>query len=198
MFKMSLKSTINFMLVSLFLPVLISSIFMPVISKYFIELASVELISSSRMVDQSLVMILAFIGCWSRGMKIFLRIYYPIWVFVICIDIIIAVAGVEHVEMRFYLYAIQIALDIGIVSQSLNYYAMAVIPRDQLQLLSNKERTVVGLSGIIGSFIAFLLGAIDIQIALWINVLFTIIDFSINTTVLINFKRIAKEQEEEK
>ena len=191
---MTLSQVTNVMLVALIIPVMASAILSPAVSKFFIGEASVEIIASSKMVDQALTMFVAFVGCWKGGMKIFLKSYYPMWVLVISIDIIIALMGMDHIEMRFYLNVIQTALGIGIVSQSLNHWSMLVIPRDQIQLFVNKQRTVLGGAGVAGSLVATLLGAIDIQTALWINVAFAFISFMINTFVLIQFKHIANKK----
>ena len=156
--------------------------------------ADVEIIASAAMVSQAITMFVAFVGCWNSGLKIFVKLYYPMWIAEIAIAIIIAMMGAENIEMRFYLNALQNTLCIGIVVQSLGYYSMKVIPRDMLQTFSNKQKTVVGGAGIVGSFLAVMLGNIDIHIALWADVFFSIFSFGMNTFVLVHFKRMVEEK----
>ena len=124
-----------------------------------------------------------------------MRLYYPMWITEITMAIIIAMMGAEHVEMRFYLDAVQNALCVGIEAQSLEYYAFQVIPKDIIQTFSNKRKTVIGGAGIAGSFFAVMMGNIDIHIALWADVVVSIFGFFLDTFVLHNFKRILKEEQ---
>jgi len=191
---MKLKTLLNIMLACIIIPVMASAICNPVVSKYFMGAADVEIIASAAMVSQTITMFVAFVGCWSSGLKIFIKLYYPMWIAEIAMAIIIAMMGAENIEMRFYLNALQNTLCIGIVSQSLGYYSMKVIPRDMLQTFSNKQKTVVGGAGIVGSFLAVMLGNIDIHIALWADVFFSIFSFGMNTFVLFHFKRMVEEK----
>ena len=191
---MKLESILQLMIVTLVIPVLSETIFTPVVSKYFLSAANVEVIASASMASQAITLFIAFVGCWSSGLKIFMRLYYPMWITEIAMAIIIAMMGAEHVEMRFYLDAVQNALCVGIESQSLEYYAFQVIPKDIIQTFSNKRKTVIGGAGIAGSFFAVMIGNIDIHIALWADVVVSIFGFFLDTFVLHNFKRIMKEQ----
>ena len=150
---MKLKTLLNIMLICITVPVMANAVCNPVVSKYFMGAADVEVIASAAIVSQSITMFVAFVGCWSSGLK---------------------------------------ALCIGIVTQTLGYYSMQVIPRDMLQTFSNKQKTVVGGAGIVGSFLAVMLGNIDIHVALWADVFFNIFSFGMNTFVLVHFKRKEK------
>ena len=191
---MKLKTLLNIMLICITMPVMANAICHPVVTKYFMGAADVEIIASAAMVSQAITMFVAFVGCWSSGLRIFIKLYYPMWIAEIAIAIIIAMMGAENIEMRFYLNALQNTLCIGIVAQSLGYYSMKVIPRDMLQTFSNKQKTVVGGAGIVGSFLAVMLGNIDIHIALWADVFFSISSFGMNTFVLVHFKRMVEEK----
>lgn len=192
---MKLKTLLNIMLICITIPVMSSAVCNPVVSKYFMGAADVEVIASAAMVSQSITMLVAFVGCWSSGLKIFIKLYYPMWIAEIAIAIIIAMMGAENVELRFYLHAVQNTLCVGIVSQTLGYYSMQVIPRDMLQTFSNKQKTVVGGAGIVGSFLAVILGNIDVHTALWADVFFSVFSFGINTFVLVHFKRMVDKED---
>ena len=194
---MKLETILNIMLVALVVPVMANAVCNPVVSKYFMGAADVEVIASAAMVSQAITMFVAFVGCWSSGLKIFIKLYYPMWITEIAMSIIVALIGAENIELRFYLHAVQNTLCIGIISQTLGYYSMKVIPRDRIQIFSNKQKTVVGGAGIIGSFLAVLLGNIDIHIALWTDVVFSTFSFFLNTFVMNNFKRIMVEGKED-
>ena len=192
---MKLESVLRLMIITLVIPVLSETIFTPVVSKYFLSAANVEVIASASMASQAITLFIAFVGCWGSGLKIFMRLYYPMWITEIAMAIIIAMMGAEHVEMRFYLDAVQNALCVGIEAQSLEYYAFQVIPKDIIQTFSNKRKTVIGGAGIAGSFFAVMMGNIDIHIALWADVVVSIFGFFLDTFVLHNFKRILKEEQ---
>ena len=190
---MKLETILNVVLVALVVPVIADAICTPVISKYFMGAANVETIASAAMVSQAITMLVAFVGCWGSGLKIFIKLFYPMWMTEIAMAIIIAMLGSDHIELRFYLDAIQNALCVAIVSQSIEFYSTQVIPRDRIQIFINKQRTVVGAAGIIGSFFAVMLGNIDIHIVLWADVAFSMFGFALDTFVLNNFKRLMKE-----
>lgn len=193
---MKLKTLLNIMLICITVPVMANAVCNPVVSKYFMGAADVEVIASAAIVSQSITMFVAFVGCWSSGLKIFVKLYYPMWITELSIAIIIAMMGAENIGLRFYLHAVQNALCIGIVSQTLGYYSMQVIPRDMLQTFSNKQKTVVGGAGIAGSFLAVMLGNIDIHTALWADVFFSVFSFGMNTFVLVHFKRMVEGKED--
>lgn len=189
---MEINKLLNYMLVAIVIPVAAHAIFDPVVSKYFMNAADVEIIASAAMASQAITMMVSLIGCWSFGMKIFIKLYYPMWIAEIAMAITIAMMGSEYIALRFYLNAIQDALCVSVISQSLGYYSMKVIPRESIQTFSNKQKTVVGGAGIIGSFVAVVIGNIDIHIALWVDVFFSIFNFVFNTYVLNAFKKIDK------
>ena len=191
---MTLKNLMNTAIIAMAIPVITAAVFMPVISKFFYASANVETIGSAQIVSGAVTMFVSAVGCWSNGLKIFNKLYYPMFIADIAMAIIIAVLGVEHVEMRFYLNALQSALCGAVVDQSLNYYIMLVIPREEIQLFSNRIKTMFGGAGLVGSFLAVMLGDININIALWVIVALTIFDFILSSFLRNEFKKLSEEK----
>ena len=61
---MKLESVLRLMIITLVIPVLSETIFTPVVSKYFLSAANVEVIASASMASQAITLFIAFVGCW--------------------------------------------------------------------------------------------------------------------------------------
>ena len=49
------------------------------------------------MASQAITLFIAFVGCWGSGLKIFMRLYYPMWITEIAMAIIIAMMGASMI-----------------------------------------------------------------------------------------------------
>jgi hypothetical protein len=189
----------NVIVLGITLPVFVAMLIMPTLEMYFKPRATAELIGSVELVRQGITLLVGFAGCWKGGLGIFLKMYYPAWIMAMIINIIIAVLGAEHIEIRFFLEVVESAMCIAIAGQSISYYALKVFKDDTTKIiLGNRQRVAMAIGGMLGSFIATIIGQVEINVALWGNVLLSLICFALNTGILVLLKKVIKEQEEEK